>query len=308
MKKKTFAWMVILCAICAPHTTKACSICGCAASGNFLGVLPQYQKHFLGLRYNYRSFQTTHPTSIIPGMSGRQSKETFQSAELTARFCPGKRWQLFGILPYQYLQQTISGTTTHKSGIGDAQMMGYYSVIPGAIHEGKKWRHLLQMGVGIKLPTGNHTVISEQNTDYNPSFQLGTGSWDKLMSTIYTASAGKWGINADLTLALNGYNQEKYQFGNRISSTFRAYYTIKKCKATWMFHGGMYGEHSAADRQQSKIQNFTGGNLLMPVLGADRYAKHWGAGINYRAAVYDKMQGGYVKSNGRLLATVYYIF
>lgn len=308
MKKKTFAWMVILCAICVPNTTHACSICGCAAGGNFLGVLPQYQKHFLGMRYNYRSFNTTHPASIIPGMSGRKSTETFQSAELAARFCPGKRWQLFGILPYQFLQQSISGTTTQKSGIGDAQIMGYFSVVPGAIREGKKWRHLLQMGGGLKLPTGGHTRMLAQEGEYNPAFQLGSGSLDPMLSAIYTASAGKWGLNADATLALNGKNPDGYRFGKRISSTIRIYYALKKCKSTWMFHAGMYGEHSAQDYQNEKAQSYTGGTLLMPVIGADRYAKKWGMGANYRRATFDNMQGGYVKSNGRLFLSVYYLF
>lgn len=300
--------MAVFAIVCTPKNTNACSICGCAAGGNFLGVLPQYQKHFLGMRYNYRSFNTTHPASIIPGMSGRKSTETFQSLELAGRYCPGKRWQILGILPYQMLQQTAANSQSHKAGLGDAQIIGYFSAISGAFREGKKWRHLLQLGGGLKLPTGNHQSMAAQEGDYNPAFQLGTGSVDRLLSAIYTASAGKWGINTDATVALNGKNADGYRFGNRISSTVRIYYALKKCKSTWMFHAGLYGEHSAQDYQNEKAQNYTGGSLLMPVVGADRYAKKWGIGANYRRAAVDAMQGGYVKSNGRLLMSVYYLF
>ena len=309
MKQQIMAFAALTCAAIVPvYKIQACSICGCAASGNFLGILPQYQKHFLGIRYNYRSFHTTHPASIIPGLSGRKSREIFHSAELAARFCPSKRWQVLGILPYQILEQNVAGASNSKTGIGDGQVMAYYSLISGEIKDQKKWRHLLQSGFGLKLPTGYHTAENLQESEYNPAFQLGTGSWDKMLSIIYTASNSKFGINSDITVALNGTNKEQYRFGNRISGSVRAFYSLKRCKSAYLFQLGAYAEHSGIDLLKNKTQSNSGGNLIMPVVGVDRYSDHLGIGINYRMSAYDQMQGGYVKSNGRLLASVYYLF
>jgi hypothetical protein len=286
--------------------TNACNICG-GGGGNYLGLLPQYQKHFIGLRYQTRSFQTTHPPSIIPGMTGRKSNEFYQTVEIAGRYCPGKRWQLLGFAQYQFMHQTLNQETNSKQGNGDPIIMGYYSIISGAIVEGKKWRHLLQAGAGIKLPLGAHSYLNESEL-YNPVFQAGTGSWDKLVSLIYSLRAKKSGVMADVTTTLNGKNNVGYQFGHRISGTLRVFHLQKIKKTTLLANCGMFAEHSMQDIFNGNSQDYTGGSTLMPSLGLDYFRNHLSAGINYRCAVWQNLGDGYIKSNARLLVNVSYMF
>jgi hypothetical protein len=43
------------------NKSMACDVCGCAASSFSLGLLPSSNHHFIGIRSNIRTFQTTHP-------------------------------------------------------------------------------------------------------------------------------------------------------------------------------------------------------------------------------------------------------
>jgi len=287
-------------------TTNACGICGCPSAGTYLGVLPQYQKHFIGLRYNYRSFETTHPASIIPGLSGRKSTEIFQGLELIGRYVPSKRWQIIGILPAQQMQKTIGTETTVNVGIGDATVIGYYSVLPGKPKKEKGMIQLLQLGTGIKLPTGKNEWADE-NSDYNPAFQQGSGSFDGILSAIYTLRKNNFGLLTDASFQWNGKNKFSYQFGNKLSGSSRVFYTFKKNDNTWMFHTGIYAENSMADYLNNKFQHNTGGSIIMPMAGIDFYSRRISTGINYRTPSAQNLFGGYVKSKARLLFSVSYI-
>ena len=64
------------------------------------------------------------------------------------------------------------------SGIGDANVMGIYQILMS-----KDSYHQLNGGIGIKIPLGK---FDEKGiSGVNPSFQLGTGSWDYQMALSY---------------------------------------------------------------------------------------------------------------------------
>lgn len=299
--------IIVMVLAMAIQKTIACGICGGPNAGTYLGVLPQYNKHFVGLRYNYRSFNSTHPNSIIPGLSGRKSAEQFQSTELIGRYIPGKRWQILGSISYQNMKQTIANQTTENNGFSDANFSVYYSVISGRERKNKRWKHLLQTGAGIKLPTGKNTWANETE-EYNPNFQMGTGSLDKLVSLIYTVRTKRFGILSDLNLIINGNNQYEYRFGNKYSVTTRFFYTNKWKERSWIAHTGIYFEKSNTDFWKNKTQNNTGGSIVMPLTGFDLYLKGWTVGLNYRLPIWQNLSNGYVKSNARLLASVSILF
>ncbi|MBP8240682.1 MAG: hypothetical protein KAX50_12000 [Saprospiraceae bacterium] len=46
----------------------ACDVCGCAVGGNYLGILPQFRRHFAGVRFQYRTFDSEHPNLFGEGI------------------------------------------------------------------------------------------------------------------------------------------------------------------------------------------------------------------------------------------------
>ena len=41
--------------------SNACEVCGYGNAINAIGLLPQFSKSFIGVRYAYQTFTTTHP-------------------------------------------------------------------------------------------------------------------------------------------------------------------------------------------------------------------------------------------------------
>ena len=172
-------------AIYAVPKIVACNICGGGGASGFMGVLPQYQKNYLTLRYQTRSFQTIHPPSIIPGLGGQKSNEKYASTEIMGRYCIGKRFQTIALMQYRQMEQDVAQASYRKQGFGDPTAMVYYALVPSNSDPHKKFKQIMQFGLGIKIPLGKNDIISE-NDEYNPVFQPGTGSWDKLLSVVYS--------------------------------------------------------------------------------------------------------------------------
>ena len=61
--------------------SNACTVCGCSASNQYLGILPQFHRHFLGLQYQHREFRSEHPAHEA-GHSGTVSQENFNTLQV----------------------------------------------------------------------------------------------------------------------------------------------------------------------------------------------------------------------------------
>ena len=83
---------IILCMLllCAAAYTKACTVCGCSASNQYLGILPQYHKHFMGLQYQFRAFESEHEAHEAAEKSSL-SKEYYSTIQAWGRFNLGKK-------------------------------------------------------------------------------------------------------------------------------------------------------------------------------------------------------------------------
>jgi hypothetical protein len=64
--------------------------------------------------------------------------------------------------------------------------------------------HTWQVGGGVKLPTGKYNT--NNNGSVNPSFQLGTGSWDYLLATEYIVRRKQFGLNTMLNYVIKTEN------------------------------------------------------------------------------------------------------
>lgn len=290
-------------------STAACDICGCAAGGSYLGILPQYRKHFAGLHYKYQEFTSTHPA-----MSGEtvpvQSDDYFQSLTAWGRFYPAERVQLFAFVPYHYNTVAEPGLTTNMAGIGDVQVLANYMLINNADTGDAGWKHTLLAGGGIKLPTGKNGFTNKEGLILS-NMQPGTGSWDFIVNTNYTIRYAKWGLNADAMVRIPTVNPRDYRYGNRFSNGYSIFYWNNTGNISWLPQAGIRYEWSAKDMESYKyrIANpYSGGYQLYANAGAGIYIGPVAVHGLVNLPVSEHYAGGLVKSRGRFEAQIQYLF
>ena len=250
--------------VCMPVLAIACDICGCASGSNSLGLLPLVQRHFVGFRFQSQYFHTDAHGSEPDAM------EYFRTVDLWGRWQPHRRLQLIAAMPYQFtLRRFDNGNHLHVNGLGDFSLLTQWAVIDPSRQHFRLWRHTLQIGTGIKLPTGSTHVTADENDLVLPALQPGTGSRDGLFSALYALRRGAWGASMDATIRLMGKNADTYQFGHRLNGSLRLFGTKNLGKTTFLPFIGATLDARREDREQGKHVDDTGGWAVLGMLGTE---------------------------------------
>ncbi|MCB9205441.1 MAG: hypothetical protein H6603_10730 [Flavobacteriales bacterium] len=236
----------------------SCDQCSCASSG-FMGIVPQFGKHYIGLRYQYQNFRTTHSSSIIEGLALDKSVEHFHTVEMFGSYVPHWRIQILASMPFQYRTQKSEQEGTFTGyGLGDAWLGVNYTVIKTPDTLGRKVRHNLILGAGLKTPTGP-TNLKQDNELLNMNLQPGTGSWDPNFRARYIIRIKRWGISSAADFRLNTKNRNGYKFGNRVNSFLGAFYWTAYRSMTFIPQLAIMSDYAWKDRNEGVILMPTGG-------------------------------------------------
>jgi len=245
----------------------ACDICGCGLGNYYIGLLPQFNHSFLGLRYKYSSFHTNiknEPTEF--------SKDFFQTIEVWGGMNIGKRWQILTMLPFNNIHQTSDDGTLNAKGLGDIAVMGNYKVFEhSSVTAGKKLvSQQVWLGAGIKLATGKFSIDSN-DPDFvaQANTQVGSGSNDFMLNALYNISIDKFGVTTGANYKINTTNNDQYFFGNKFSATSMAYYVFSKTKTIITPNAGLMFDHTEANLLQNQKVDETGGYLLSTAAGVE---------------------------------------
>lgn len=262
----------------------ACDVCGCANGGSFFGMMPQSHFQYVGVRYRNKTFDS-HVSSAF-----YRSTENFQTAELWGRFYPFKRTQLMAFVPFSYNSQTtlLSQETTKISGLNDATVIMHYNVFSNHLDSiPHKFYHNLMIGGGLKLPFGKYQ-FDENSTEEvaNPNFQLGSGTLDFILSSLYTVRKNNWGLSAELGYKINQTNKNGYRFANRLTNSLILFRTIHQGNFTILPHAGLFSEVAKQDLRNGERNSFTGGIITSGSLGIETYYKKTTLGLSYQLPVY----------------------
>ncbi|HTE32914.1 MAG TPA: hypothetical protein VK666_21175, partial [Chryseolinea sp.] len=202
---------LIMLSLAVGHQVIACDICGCALGGNYFGILPLYNKNFVGVRWSQARFHSyIAPTQYL---SAQQSDDTYSKVELWGRYYITKRIQLFAFIPYAYNNMNGTDQVVYASGLGDINIIANY-VIANTGENQSDFKHMLIAGGGIKLPTGKFD-LTDKGKIINRNFQMGTGSVDFNLNAVYTLRYKKAGINLETGYKINTRNTHDYLFGNQ---------------------------------------------------------------------------------------------
>ncbi|MBT1704417.1 transporter [Chryseosolibacter indicus] len=281
----------------------ACNTCGCGVANYHYGILPQFQKNFLGIRYRYRSYVS----QLEEGHFAPYSYETFQSTELWGRFYPVNRMQVFLFVPFNFNERKEGDKITHLNGLGDIVISANYNLINTYDSADTQWKHNLLIGGGVKLPTGQFQKV-EDGLTVNQNFQLGTGSTDLLFNIIYTLRYKKAGLNTEFTYNYNTTNRDKYRFGNTTRSSITAFYVPTTGGFTIMPNAGVSMETFQDNRQYNQPFEDTGGWAMFYNMGVESYYRNFAFGISYTHPGKQKLFSEKVTANDRVSVHLTFMF
>lgn len=253
----------------------ACDVCGGPTSGQSLGLLPAYQKHFVGMRLHTGSFSTTHPPLFQT--EGSSSKENFSFAELRGRFYAGKNWQILGYVPIGFLQKRDSIGTFQNSGLADVSLAVNRVLWNTMEQEEKNTKVFWMLGAGVKLPTGKSRNLENNTNIFIPNMQLGSGSVDYFAMTSMIVKYNKIGAMADASYMYKTENSLRYRFGNRSNANLRVFYqkSTKNPALFWVPSLGLMADMLAVDTEYGHKKQYTGGWVLNQSTSVDVFYNNW---------------------------------
>ncbi|MFP9098795.1 transporter [Flavobacterium sp. RHBU_24] len=270
-----------------------CDACGCSASGGGMGFSSMIDANFIGVRYFYQSY--TSRDGIFN--NSPWVEENFNTVQLWARIPVFKNFQFSAQLPYHTFNRNRSTGHEQIDGLGDTTIMGLYTLWQKTADSTTVATHTLQAGGGVKAPTGKYD--SANNGSVNPSFQLGTGSWDYLIAAEYVVAYKKTGINAMANYVLKTENNKEYQFGNQLNYAATAFYMIEKSRYTLVPQAGIAGEVYATNWQHNLEVPQTKGGIVLAKAGLEAGTGKFSIGINAMLPVSQNLTGGRVQANYR---------
>lgn len=292
------ALLFVVLMYCA-KSTSACDACGGGSANMQLGILPMFYKHYVGIQYINRHFDSYKMSGSDKRLN---SSEHLNTIELRGRYSINKKWQLFAFVPYMLNRQQMSCLTSQINGVGDAIISANRVVLKKA--QGS-WQHLIQAGVGIKMPTGKYKTYGA-NLILNPFIQAGTGSYDALLNALVVSRYKKFGLSNFMLQRLNGKNSRNYHFGNLSSLQTTAFYEWNRSDVTILPNVGLAFDYKQADAHGNLVIKEVATSTINTSAGCDVYYKQMALQLNAQMPVMQKSE--LIKALPRYSVTMLYNF
>jgi len=305
--KKIFATITLL--LFLQQINFACDACGCSLGGNYYGILPQFGKNFVGLRWSQAKFYAymDHQSEYL---EPEHSNDTYNKLEVWGRFYVNKKLQVFAFIPYSFNHMDGTHQTIHSNGLSDITLSVNYLVVNTGEEWSKKIKHTWSIGTGIKIPTGKYT-LEDKGKLVNSNFQLGTGSTDFLFSSIYTVRYQKLGSNIETGYKLNTANKNDYKFGNQFYAAYQFFYWQRVKSVVLLPNAGLFFEQAQRHKEENTFKTNTGGYALLATAGLEIYIGNFTIGANYKHPLVQHFNSDNIteiKSKDRLTTSVTFNF
>jgi len=275
-----------------PFFDEDCDACGCSTSGGSLGFSSLLNKNFVGIRYFYQQYTSKDGLyNDSPWI-----KENFNTVQLWTKFSVSDKFQISTIVPFQFHNNEKTLGAQSISGLGDVSVVGFYTLL-NKVSENAVWAQNLEIGTGVKAPTGKYN--SMMNGTVNPSFQVGTGSWDVLLLAEYTLIRESLGWNSSISYNIKTENKDHYQFGNQFNYNSVLFYNTKIDEVVLVPQLGVSGEVFQTNKQFDEDLKDTKGDALFGKIGIEIGFKKFGFGLNGMLPISQNLTGGKVKSDYR---------
>lgn len=287
----------------------ACDICGCGVGSYYVGILPEFSKKIMGIRYRYNTLRTHIGAGGIT--TYLTTEETYRTAELWGGWTIGNKIRLMGYIPVSFNEKLNQDITTNKQGLGDAGLQGFYKLYASDKGIGnKRLVQSLWIGAGVKVPTGKYDALEKNSGQENANiFQLGTGSVDLTINAMYDIRLQDAGINLATSYKINTTNQQSYRYGNKFNVNVQVYYKFRiKNAVTLAPNTGILFEKAELDKDHSYTVDVSGGRVLLGTVGLEAAYRKIAIGANWQSPMSQDLAGGFVKANNRGMVHISFMF
>ncbi|TYR31706.1 transporter [Sphingobacterium phlebotomi] len=295
--------------------TAACDVCGCGVGSYYLGILPDFNKRFIGLRYQQNRLQTHLGSNGI--RTPNSTNEIYRTMELWGAWNFGERWRAMAIVPYSFNERSIGNSgleTGKKNGLGDVVIMGHYKVFDDA-RTTTSYKLLMQslwVGAGIKTPTGEYDTSEQSSAEMGApnNFQLGTVSTDFMVNAAYDIRLMDAGLNVNATYKINTENKHDYRYANKLTVNALAYYKFNiKNKIRISPNAGVLYETQPKDVLYNRFDIAqSGGHSAMGIAGVEINVGAISIGGNFQTPISQNLADGRIKAENRFMTHVSFSF
>lgn len=303
MMRKTKIIITLLLAVFGGQAARACDICGCGVGSYYLGILPEFNKRFAGLRYQHKALQTH--LGPVGERTPLSADETYRSAELWGGWNIGDKFRVLAFVPYNFNERRAQTGNGRKSGLGDVAVMGYYGLLDHRTSLGQKFLvQSLWLGAGIKVPTGKYEAAERLNRADSPNnFQLGTASTDFTVNATYDLRLQDAGLNLNLNYKLNTANSDAYRYGNKFTANALLYYKFRLANVLTIGpNAGILYEQAEKDVENNRYTVATsGGYSVSLVSGVELTYARLSVGANFQKVQAQDLAGGRAYAGNRLM-------
>ncbi|MCA5003662.1 transporter [Sphingobacterium bovistauri] len=290
----------------AINCSLACDICGGGLGNTYTGLLPNFNKRFIGIRYHFNQLYTQ--LDIHGNRTAISNKEKYNTVELWGAWNVGSRWRVMAIVPYSQIQKYSYGSSekNQKSGLGDLNISGLYNLINKSSNS---FRQSLWVGIGVKLPVGTYNKNEYSNTNSPNIYQLGTGSTDFTTSINYDIRYNNLGLNTNMSYKINTENKDDYLYGNKLTVSGSIYYnTVISESITLRPNVGLMHETQEKDHTMGYKIDGTGGYNTNINMGIEANIKNIALGFTYQKPTKQEISQGRTQLINKFLTHITFTF
>ena len=287
-----------------PTISWTCDVCGCTLGNQFLGVLPLYQRHIIGMRYLNKSFDIYHPKIFIDDVE-TTSKDRLTQIDLWYRFQWNSNFQILAFVPYKVYEQKENTSSFTNTGLGDISILANFTVLD--ITTKLDFRHTMQLGGGLKLPTGGNKAV--QNGVVLSQFkQMGSGTVDFPLQMQWIMRKSSHGLKLEGQYKWNLTNADGYKYGNSLSAALDYIYWRESANMKIIPQIGLALDYIPKDRKNGFAVDLTGVSALYAKISIDAYYKNIGFGFSVQSPLKQTQGDGFINENVRTHARLLYFF
>jgi hypothetical protein len=289
----------------SPVLAKACDICGCGVGSYYLGILPEFNRKIIGLRYRY-SYLQSHI-----GSGGARTylttDEYYRTAEVWGGWNIGRNFRLMAYVPVNFNSRHSQEIDNSKTGLGDIGVQGFYRLFDKSGMAGDKiFVHSLWLGAGLKLATGKYEARKPSATSMDPNiFQLGSGSTDFTFNAMYDMRLQDAGISTSVSYKVNTINKSNYRYGNKFSGAAQFYYKFRiKETFTVAPNAGISYESAAQDVDRKFTVDVSGGQALFGTVGLEASFPKVAVGAGFQPVLHQDLANGFIRAGDKFMVHV----